>query len=126
MSNKAPSAGFLTGKRILVVEDEFLIALDIERIFEELEVEVVSVSRNRDALGALQGRPFDLAVLDFKLDGDTSEATADRLVERDVPFIFLTGTSDQTVPARFRDVPVAHKPFDAETLLTALHKAIPT
>ncbi len=84
---------FLAGKRILVVEDEFLIALDIERILEAAKAEHISVGRNRDALLALQGDRFDLAILDYKLNGDTSDPVADRLVELGVPFIFLTGTS---------------------------------
>ncbi len=119
-----PPAG-LSGKRVLVVEDEFLIALDIERILEATATrEIVTVSRNRDALTKLQSERFDVALLDLKLNGDNSLPVAERLAALAVPFIFITGASAQAVPAGFRAVPVVIKPFDGDTLLGALQKAI--
>ena len=116
--------GFLAGKRILVVEDEFLIALDIERILELVEATHISVSRNRDALLALQGGDrFDFAILDYKLNGDNSGPVADRLTELGVPFIFLTGTSTLQVPEQYRAVTILQKPFDANSLIAALNSA---
>jgi CheY-like chemotaxis protein len=115
----------LAGKRVLVVEDEFLITLDIERVLESVGITaIVTVGRNRDALGALQGERFDFAILDYRLDGDTSTPVAIRLGELDVPYIFLTGASALMVPAHFRAVPIVTKPFEAETLLGAIRKAI--
>ena len=115
---------FLAGKRILVVEDEFLIALDIERILELAEASHISVSRNRDALAALQNDRFDLAILDYKLNGDTSGPVADRLIELKMPFIFLTGASTLQVPPQYRTVTILPKPFDANSLIAALNTAV--
>ena len=115
----------LVGKRVLIVEDEFRIALDIERVLESAGVEAIaSVSRNRDALGALQNDRFDVAILDLKLNGDDSLPVAERLSELGVPFIFLTGASKVLVPDPFRTVLVVSKPFDSTTLLAALRQAI--
>jgi DNA-binding NtrC family response regulator len=114
----------LAGKRILVVEDEFLIALDIESVLESAGTsDIISVSRNRDAIGALQGEPFDLAILDYKLDGELSVPVAERLTEMGVPFIFLTGAMAPSSSPRFA-VPFVNKPFDSATLIIAIKKAI--
>jgi CheY-like chemotaxis protein len=114
----------LAGKRILVVEDEFLIALDIERVLEGAgATDIVSVHRSRDALGALQGEPFHLAVLDYRLDGETSLSIAERLDEVGVPFVFLTGGMAPTAPTRY-PAPFVSKPFDTTALLKAIQKAV--
>jgi CheY-like chemotaxis protein len=121
----APPNARLTGKRVLVVEDEFLIALDIERILEAAGTrEIITISRNQDALARLQSESFDIALLDLKLNGDNSLPVAERLTALAVPFIFITGASAQAVPAGFRAVPVVIKPFDGDTLLGALQKTI--
>ena len=126
MADATPVAdpGFLAGKRILVVEDEFFIVLDIERILEDAKVEIVGTSRNRDALAALAGGRFDLAILDYKLSEATSEPVAEQLTRLKVPFVFLTGASTQSVPPQYRTVPLVKKPFDGAALIAALQKAI--
>jgi len=119
-------ATWLTGKRVLVVEDEFLIALDIESILENGGAEVKTANRVDQALGLIKSDgPFDGAVLDLKLERETSVTIAERLQASNVPFVFLTGAAgDTTIAAQFRNAPVVGKPFDSETLFSALKQAI--
>ena len=66
----------------------------------------------------------DLAVLDFNLGGATSEAIAEILEARGVPFVFATGYADNVmIPARFRHVPVVRKPINGAALATNLELA---
>ena len=116
----------LSGKRLLVVEDEFLIALDIESILQSAGNEVRTANRVDEALGLIKSDgPFDAAVLDLKLDRETSIAVAELLQVNSVPFVFLTGAAGDTPPvAQFANAPVVGKPFDGETLFSALKQAM--
>ena len=120
------AASWLTGKRVLVVEDEFLIALDIQSILESAGTEVKTANRVDQALGLIKSDgPFDAAVLDLKLERETSVAVAERLQANSVPFVFLTGAAGETsAVAQFANAPVVGKPFDSETLFSALKQAM--
>ncbi len=125
----ANGVAFLTGKRCLVLDDEYLIALDIQQILEAAGATgVMSVSTAAEALDILsKGSKFDLAVLDIKL-GDTagnSMTVAALLAERGTPFIFLTGMrADEIQAGRFADTPVVEKPYQAPMLIEALRQAL--
>jgi len=92
VANIEPS---IAGKRCLVLNDQFLIALDIQQILEAAgAASAICVADADAALRALNSdAPFDLAVLDLKLSGSarTSETIAAALTERGTPFVFLTG-----------------------------------
>ncbi|MBU2580357.1 MAG: response regulator [Alphaproteobacteria bacterium] len=108
-------------RHVLLVEDDTIIAMDIEALVTELGAERVTIAaRVRDALDALSeifGSPPSLAVLDVKLEGETSFPIADQLNERQIPFVFATGYSHQgDFPERFRSIPCVTKPFTSETL----------
>ena len=128
MSDSQQNGGghWLAGKRLLVVEDEFLIALDIESILEGGGAQVKTANRVDQALGLIESdAPFDAAVLDLKLDRETSVAVAELLHANRVPFVFLTGAAGDASPAsQFANAPVVGKPFDSETLFSALKKAM--
>ena len=129
MSDGIPSgASALSGKRVLVVEDEFLIALDIQNILESAGAEVVLAYRVKDALDTIHNNgPFEAALLDLKLDSETSLPIADQLRADGVPFVFSTGaTGDTAIAARFQDVTIVAKPFGTETLVAALAAAMST
>jgi CheY-like chemotaxis protein len=125
-SQQNGGAHWLAGKRVLVVEDEFLIALDIESILEGGGAQVKTANRVDQALGLIKSDgPFDAAVLDLKLERETSVTVAERLQAQSVPFVFLTGAAgDASIVAQFRNVPVIGKPFDSETLFSALKQAM--
>jgi CheY-like chemotaxis protein len=125
-TDRPGGAEAFSGKRMLVVEDEFLIALDIQRILEGVGVKtVLTASRVKQALELmLSAGPFDAAVLDLKLERETSTPIAERLQQAGVPFVFLTGGPSQADTRRFPQAPVIGKPFDGETLLSALAEAM--
>jgi CheY-like chemotaxis protein len=119
----------LAGKRCLVLDDEFLIALDIQQILEAAgAASVTCVGNAEDALAAVRAGPvFDLAVLDVKLSGDTptSMNVAAALSEQGTRFVFLTGMrSDDMHTAQYPDVAVVEKPYEAPLLLQALRRAL--
>ncbi|MFN3658648.1 MAG: response regulator [Pseudolabrys sp.] len=120
--------GSIAGKRCLIVDDQFLIAMDIRQIVEAAGAHsVVCVASAEEALAAIDGAPFDLAILDVKLGGmlRTSLSVAARLSADDTPFVFLTGMrSDDPLFREFPDVPVVEKPYDVTALLAALRRAI--
>ena len=125
-SQKNGGGHWLAGKRLLVVEDEFLIALDIASILEGGGAEVKTASRLDQALDLIKSDgPFDAAVLDLKLERETSVAIAEQLRAQSVPFVFLTGAAgDASIVAHFANAPVVGKPFDSETLFSALKQAM--
>jgi CheY-like chemotaxis protein len=120
----------LRDKRILVVEDEFMILLDIQGILESAGAKsIIMASHVDDAMTAIANNQnadrFDAAVLDLKLDKDSAIPIAERLAKLGIPFIFLTGSPDNADLAQdLKSTPVVGKPFDSATLLAALERAI--
>jgi CheY-like chemotaxis protein len=113
----------LAGKRGLVLDDEFLIALDIQQVLEQAgATEVVCAGNVVEALAAIHAERFDLAVLDLRLGRDgTSLPAAEALAAAGTPFIFLTGMRTDAEEARaYPDAPVVEKPYDSPTLLEAI------
>jgi CheY-like chemotaxis protein len=123
------SDGLLSGKRCFVLDDEFLIALDIQQILERAgAAHVTSVASATEAIEVLSREPkFDLAVLDVKLGGveRNSLDVAALLHTQSVPFVFLTGMRADDVHAKkFPNAPVIEKPYDATALLRAVQHAL--
>ena len=119
----------LTGKRCLVLDDEFLIALDIQQILELAGAKhVASVASASEAIELLRREPkFDLAVLDVKLGGAEGHSldVAAMLAKAGTPFVFLTGMRVDNVHAKkFPQAPVVEKPYDALTLLDGAQRAL--
>ncbi len=120
----------IAGAHCLVLDDEFLIALDIQHILEKAgAVDVTCLGRTVDALDKLRGgAKFDFAVIDVKLgaalqdDGLTVAAELSRL---NVPFVFLTGMRPQDKSLRqFPGVPIVEKPYDPALLVNAVLRAL--
>lgn len=115
----------LAGRRVLVVEDEYLIASDVAEMLGRAGVDVVGpVASVRDALDALDPLP-DVASLDVKLGDETSFPIADELTRRGVPFVFATG-SPTDIPSAHRGRTVCQKPVLDAVLLQALIDALST
>lgn len=108
-------------RRILIAEDEGLIALQLEQILATLDFTVVGpVSAVKDVLAALDTDAFDGALLDVNLRGHSIFPVLPRLTERNKPFIITSGYHAQSLfPPAYRDVPRASKPVD-EGLLREL------
>ncbi len=114
----------MTGRRlrVLVVEDESMIAMLIEDSLCELGHEVAAIaSRIQEALDIARRGQFDIAIVDINLDGEPSYPVADILVERNVPFIFATGYGSKGLDTtRYSNIPLLTKPFLDSELETAL------
>ena len=112
--------------RILVVEDESLVAFLLEDMLEEMGCDVVaSAARLAEGLEAAERESFDVAFLDVNLGGgDRSFAIARRLEERGLPFAFLTAYGATPVRDEFPAAPVVLKPFLKHDLEKALARTV--
>lgn len=108
-------------RRVLLVEDEYLIAEATARALEDVGVRVIGPTASvEDALALLDGEPVDGAILDVNLVGEKVFPVADTLLARGIPFLFATGYGASDLPPRWRDVPRFEKPVDARALARAL------
>jgi CheY-like chemotaxis protein len=111
-------------KRILIVEDEIVVALFMEDMLAEFGYQVAGVVAHlADAMD--RDIDFDGAVLDVHLNGKSVFDFADRLAQNGTPFVFATGYGERGVPERFAGRPVLQKPFSPEDLKRALDKITP-
>ncbi len=111
----------LKARRLLLVEDSMMIALDAQAMLADGGLDVEIAGTIADGLRLLAVDSFDAAVLDVNLSGETSFTVADELVERGLPFVFATGYGESiSLPDRFLTVPVVSKPYDDAALRMAL------
>ena len=111
--------------KLMVVEDEFLVATSLEMVLESAGYAVVGpIPSVGEALEAVAGQAADLALLDVNIAGHQVYPVADALAARHLPFIFLTGCNGADMPARFAAVPMLVKPFSVESLLEAIALAL--
>ena len=107
--------------RVLIVEDEMLVAMNIEDMLLDLGHEVAGLAGRLAPALALAGEAeLDLAMLDVNLAGEQSFPVADILIGRGIPFLFATGYGIKGIPDAYRDRPVLQKPFRAQDLGEAL------
>lgn len=110
--------------RVLIVEDEIIVALFMEDLLADLGYEVAGVvSRLDEALA--HPSDYHMAVLDVHLNGKPVFDFADRLAEAGTPFVFATGYGERGIPERHRARPVLQKPFAPDDLRAALKKIEP-
>lgn len=102
----------LDGLTIMVVEDDFLAALDLKRLVEERAGKVAGpVGRLEQAQQLARSVRLDGAILDVKLNGADSLPLADDLIAQDIPIILVTGYDVAMLPERFAKTPRLPKPF---------------
>jgi CheY-like chemotaxis protein len=107
----------LVGKRVLVVEDELLIAYLIEDYLTDVGCDTAGPFDSvAEALEAVRSEAFDAAVLDVNLVGERSYAVADALAEQGIPFLFLSGYGDAGLPPGLRTGRICAKPFKGDDL----------
>jgi CheY-like chemotaxis protein len=115
----------LSGRRVLVVEDEMMVLMIVEDMLADLGCESVTAAGTVDqALALIDAQVFDAAMLDMNLKGNQSHAVADALAARGVPFIFSTGYSGHDMSEGYRDRPVLEKPFAYEELVEVLTRLL--
>lgn len=111
----------LDGLRVLIVEDETLVAMLIEEFLLELGCEVAfSASRVAKAMRGLQTCGIDVAVLDVNVAGESISQLVETLVQRGIPFVFASGYGARGVDPRWALSPVLQKPFTGADLRAAL------
>ncbi len=105
----------ITGKRILIVEDEPLVALQLQADLESAGLHVVGpVGSLAQGMAAATSEDFDAALVDVSLGQDISAPIADQLLLRRIPFAFATGYADVSLlPAHLRRVARLSKPYAA-------------
>jgi PAS domain S-box-containing protein len=114
---QAEPALAMAGKRVMVVEDETLIALVISEYLTEMGLSIVGPFNTVvEAMSALKNSDVDAAVLDINLGKELAYPLADALQAAKVPFIFVTGYGEAGLEDRFKNIPVLQKPIDRQTL----------
>ena len=107
--------------RLLVVEDEYLIRMLLEDMLAELGYDVAAaVGTMAEASEFAANGEFHAAILDVNLDGQEIYPVAEILAKRGLPFVFVTGYGERSLPEPYRDHPTLQKPFQAEQLKAVL------
>lgn len=121
----------VSDRRVLLVEDEAMVAMLLEDLLAEMGCTVVAVASRIDAaMQAAQTLDYDLAILDVNLDGRETYPVADAITARNLPSVFVTGYGPSGLREPYRHLPVLTKPFrEAELrkiVTLALAAAIPS
>ena len=117
-------AGKLSGKRVLLVEDEYYIAADLERVLDAEGVVVVGPTGHLEDGLSLVGERLDAALLDVNLHGESSFAIAAELDAAQVPYMFLTGYDSWAIPDSYQAVPRLTKPFVMSRVVEAVERLV--
>jgi PAS domain S-box-containing protein len=122
-TNGAGATGDLVGTRVLVVEDESLIAMHVEELLEQLGCEMLGVASSvRSALEMIATTDADLGLLDVNLGGERSYPVAEALQARGLPFVFMSG--DRGVDERWRGHATIQKPFQLDQARSQMLRAL--
>jgi DNA-binding response OmpR family regulator len=107
--------------RVLVVEDEMMVAFLVETMLGELGHQLAGwASRLEQAMDLARSTAADLAILDINLDGEPVYPVADVLAERGIPFLFATGYGRQAGQSPYADRPTLQKPYRLDDLRAAI------
>jgi two-component SAPR family response regulator len=116
-------SALLDGIRVLVVEDEFLIALELEAMIRDLGGTVVGPVSHLDAARTvMRQEKINCAILDVKLDGHTSLPLADELIASGFPVILVSGYDSDQLPSRLADTPKLRKLVSLPELARVLER----
>jgi two-component SAPR family response regulator len=115
----------LAGRRVLIIEDEFLVAALIEDILLDNGCEIAGMaSRLDEALEKAQSLSIDVAIIDVNLNGQHSIPVAEALARRGVAFVLATGYGAGGLPKSFPAAPLLQKPFQPDDLERAIRRAL--
>ena len=112
------SDDLLKGFRVLIVEDEYFVANDLEQALKSRGADIIGpCSDFTDAYLNAARDHFDVAIIDINLHNRSAYPIADELMRQGIPFIFCTGYNAEVIPKRFSEVSVWQKPFDTVALV---------
>ena len=113
----------LAGCRVLVIEDEYFIADELNRALVEHGADVIGpIADLETALNQVRHGGFEVAIVDLNLWNEMAYAVADELQRQDVPFVFATGNDQSMIPPRFAAVKRWEKPFDERHLVADVER----
>lgn len=121
-------ASAASGRRILIVEDEYFIAMDLAMVLEDLGFEVVGPAASvAEAMALVErfGDTLDGAILDVNLRNERVYPVADALQARGVHFVFASGYDARLMPEAYADVPRCGKPIDRSVIVRFLGREAP-
>lgn len=116
----------LAGRRILIVEDEYLVADALQYELESVGIETIGpVGTIGSAIVMIAAEPvIHGAILDLSLDGKPAFAVADALIARDIPLIFVTGHDRSHLPCQYREVAICQKPAPIDLILQTMARVV--
>ena len=115
----------LAGRRVLIIEDEYIVALDIaSKVTTRGGIVIGPVGTVNGALKAIKNSDVDGAIVDINLRGKLGFQVADALTDRHIPFVFVTGYDAGVVPARYAEVIRVEKPVTPDFVCSALKAAL--
>ncbi len=117
----------LTDLRVLVLEDEYLIAMDVEQLCRDSGAKDVAIMRGLDEIGhaSIEPLPFDVAIVDLMLGGASTLDFARWMHERGMPFVFASGYGDlEEIAKQFPGIAVINKPYAGDDLVNAVAAAV--
>lgn len=116
----------LAGVRILIVEDDPLLLIDLESTLTEAGAVVTGLCQTlEEALARLDTNDFSVAVLDFRLGSENVSPVARKLLNRGVPFVLYTGqTTDDAGLTEWRECAIVEKPASPRVLVSAVKQAL--
>jgi CheY-like chemotaxis protein len=125
MTPLAGSSAALAGRRVLVVEDEWIVASELDDELTEMGCRVIGpVPSVREAMDIMKEQPLDVALVDIELGEDTGYPIAHALQARNIPVVFLTGYNLAALASEFRHLRCLEKPVGARGLAAALTAAL--
>jgi DNA-binding NarL/FixJ family response regulator len=115
----------LAGRRVLVIEDEFMVTVLIQDTLADIGCEVIGMAAHfDDAVEKIRSLSFDVAILDVNLNGRQTFAIAETLAQRGAAFVFATGYAAAALPESLQNIPIVQKPFQQRDLERALRAVL--
>lgn len=106
------------GARVLIVEDQPLLALDLQNLLEAYGYEVVAWASNLEEAEQIIAKvAIDVALVDFLLNEQPADPLAKQLAAKNIPFAFCTGSDEKDLASRHPSVPILTKPYMAEDVI---------
>lgn len=123
--NHEAQAGQRSGPRVLVAEDNALIALDLEEILKGNGCRVIGPSLTvREAISIVDRESIDVALIDFILEDGVASPLAEFLNQKQIPFAICTGRREDELSAHFPSTPILGKPYNPDDVTLVVNSLI--
>ena len=124
MKSDAVGHEVLVGETVLVVEDQWIVSVELTDLLIERGARAVAVGNLDDALRAIEDNEVSIAIVDIRHDTQSAEPVCERLHELGVPFVIHTGYDDPNVFLRWKYVPILSKPVAGQVLIDTIVAAL--